>query len=242
MRLLNTETLKLQDFFDEGIPSYAILSHRWESDEVSYQDLEAGKNKDGAGYRKILRCCAKALDDGHDWVWIDTCCIDKKSSAELSEAINTMFNWYQSATLCYAYLSDVEPIVTEGPLSYPTFKDSLWFTRGWTLQELISPTEVLFLDRNWSEIGTRTSLANEITAATGIPGNAYKTLDSFSVAQKMSWASKRKTSRVEDIAYSLLGLFDVNMPMLYGEGKRAFIRLQEEIIKRSDDESIFVWS
>jgi Heterokaryon incompatibility protein (HET) len=196
---------------------------------VSYQDQEASKNTDGAGYRKILACCARARRYGYTWVWIDTCCIDKTSSAELSESINSVFKWYQAAAICYAYLLDVELIIVEGRGSYPSLKESLWFTRGWTLQELISPTEVLFLDGNWSEIGTRTSLANEITVITGIPNITYISLDTFSVAQKMSWASKRKTRRVEDIASCLLSLFEVNMPMLYGEGKRAFIRLQEEI-------------
>jgi hypothetical protein len=144
-----------------------------------------------------------------------------------------MFNWYESAALCYAYLSDVGAIVTEGVLSYPSFEDGLWFTRGWALQELISPSsQVLFLDRNWREIGTLSSLANEITATTGIPGNTYTSFHPFSMAQKMSWASTRRTSKAEDIAYSVLGLFEINMLMFYSEGKRAFIQLQEEIIKK----------
>jgi hypothetical protein len=103
-----------------------------------------------------------------------------------------MFRWYQAAALCYAYLSDVEEIIADERRSYPLFKESLWFIRGWTLQELLAPTEVLFLDGNWGEIGTRTSLVNEITAVTGIPGKAFESVNSFSVAQKMSWASKRK--------------------------------------------------
>lgn len=242
MRLLNTETLKLQEFFDEDIPDYAILSHRWQDNEVSYQDLQADKNKDGAGYRKILGCCAKALQDRYEWIWIDACCIDKTSSAELSEAINAMFRWYEAAALCYAYLCDVEEVVADGRRSYTSFKQSVWFTRGWTLQELLAPTEVLFLDKNWGKLGTRTSLGNEITTTTGIPHKAFTSMNSFSAAQKMSWASKRKTSRVEDLAYSLLGIFDVRMPLLYGEGEHAFIRLQEEIIRTSDDESIFLWA
>jgi len=240
MRLLNTETLKLSEFCPE-FPEYAILSHRWEEDEVSYQDLQANKNQEGAGYRKIQKCCEKALRDGYVWVWIDTCCIDKTSSAELSESINSMFKWYQTSAQCYAYLSDVEEVTCEGKRSHPSFNDSVWFTRGWTLQELLAPREMLFLDTNWNEIGTRASLNEEITTATGIPNRAYASLESYTVAQRMSWASNRKTTRVEDIAYSLLGIFDVNMPLLYGEGHRAFPRLQEEIIKRSDDESIFVW-
>jgi hypothetical protein len=135
---------------------------------VSFQELEADKNTHGAGYRKIRECCEKALRGGHHWVWIDTCCIDKTSSAELSKSINSMFKWYQGADICYPYLSDVEEVLVDGSgsRSHPSFKDSLWFTWGWTLQELLSPREVLFLDRNWNEIGTRSDLANEITIST----------------------------------------------------------------------------
>jgi hypothetical protein len=242
MRLLNTETFKLREYWGTDIPKYAILSHTWETNEVLFQELEANKNTYGAGYRKILGCCKRASRDGYQWVWIDTCCIDKTSSAELSESINSMFNWYQAADICYAYLSDVEEVFVDGICSHPSFRESRWFTRGWTLQELLSPREVLFLGRNWNEIGTRSDLVDEITTATGIPHDAYTALEAFSVAQRMSWASKRETTRIEDMAYCLLGVFGVNMPLLYGEGIRAFIRLQEEIIKVSDDESIFVWT
>jgi hypothetical protein len=145
MRLLNTATLQL-DKFCQDIPDYAILSHRWEDDEVSYQDLQANKTQDGAGYRKIQRCCEKALRDGYVWVWIDTCCIDKTSSAELSESINSMFKWYQAAAQCYAYLSDFEEVICEGSRWHPSFRDSLWFTRGWTLQELLAPREMLLTE------------------------------------------------------------------------------------------------
>jgi Heterokaryon incompatibility protein (HET) len=187
MRLLNTGTLKLHEYWGTDIPKYAISSHRWEADEVSFQDLKADKNTDGAGYHKIQECCKKALRDGYGWVWIDTCCIDKTSSAQLSESINSMFEWYQTADLCYAYLSDVEEVLAEGSRSrsHPSFRDSLWFTRGWTLQELLSPREALFLDRNWDEIGTRSDLGDEITTSTGIPHRAYTSLESFSVAQRI---------------------------------------------------------
>ena len=245
MRLINTETLELQEFFDSDVPPYAILSHRWEQDEVSYQDMLEGKKKGGAGYAKILNFCALALRDHFDWAWVDTCCIDKKSSADLSEAINAMFGWYERSTRCYVYLSDVERHKTEtGATQWPSFTQSKWFTRGWTLQELIAPHSAIFFDRNWHSIGRRPELLNDITAATGIPSDAIERSKwrDFSVAQRMSWASGRETSRVEDIAYCLLGLFDVKMPLLYGEGTSAFKRLQEEIIKVSSDETLFLWS
>lgn len=235
--------MRLHDFFDNKVPRYAILSHRWEEDEVSYQDMLGWKMLGGSGYSKIRKCCAKASSDGFEWVWIDTCCIDKKSSAELSEAINAMFRWYQASDRCYAYLSDVQSVVSEdGRLQWPCFKDSLWFTRRWTLQELLAPSHVVFLDNEWTEIGITVDMKEEIEAATGIPHRAFDFLEDFSVAQKMSWAAKRETSRVEDRAYCLLGLFGVVMPLLYGEGEQAFTRLQQEIISTSDDESIFVWS
>lgn len=164
------------------------------------------------------------------------------------ESINSMFRWYQKAVTCYVFMSDVsidgKPRGCKGSRSelMCEFTKSRWFTRGWTLQELISPKEVVFFDKAWERMGNRKTLADAIAMATGIPDEAYTALNSFSVAQKMSWASRRKTSKEEDIAYSLLGIFSINMPLLYGEGPRAFVRLQEEIIKRTEDETIYIWS
>lgn len=187
--------------------------------------------------------CHRALQDGFQYVWIDTCCIDKSSSAELSEAINSMFRWYQESKICYAFLSDVADGRT-------LFHESRWFSRGWTLQELIAPKRVVFLNQNWEPLGDREELADEITVATGIERhilarpdcNVQDMLRSFSVAQRMRWASKRVTTRAEDIAYCLMGLFDVNMPPLYGEGAyKAFERLQEAIISETADHSILAF-
>jgi len=188
--------------------------------------------------------CEKARAEGFDWVWMDTCCIDKSSSAELSEAINSMFQWYAQAAACYAYLSDVmagdDPSHAES-----SFRESKWFTRGWTLQEMIAPAEVVFLSKDWEEIGTRRSLARVITEITSVDEAVLwdpDRRDDFSFAHRMSWAAKRTTTRVEDEAYSLLGLFHVNMPLLYGEGRNAFIRLQTEILDRSTDTTLLAWS
>jgi hypothetical protein len=176
--------------------------------------------------------------------WIDSCCIDKTSSAELSESINSMFAWYKNAHVCYAYLSDVpggnRDYETGGLSLYIALEQSRWFTRGWTLQELLAPDWVIVLANDWSELGTKASLATDLTAITGI--THLFNFEEASVAQKMSWAARRKTTRLEDRAYSMMGLFNVNMPLLYGEGNRAFIRLQLEILSRIDDESIFAWS
>jgi hypothetical protein len=166
--------------------------------------------------------------------------IDKNSSAELSEAINSMFEWYRKAEVCYAYLADVP--ARQAARLYSTFRRSRWFERGWTLQELLAPTTVVFYDEEWREIGTKSSLSKAISSITGISPSDMVRFADANVAVKMSWASKRRTTRIEDIAYSLMGLFGVNMPLLYGEGKNAFIRLQLEIIKMSDDETIFAWS
>lgn len=172
--------------------------------------------------------------------WIDSCCIDKSSSAELSEAINSMFKWYQRAHVCYIYLSDVRS--NQNPHSWPSdFRNSQWFTRGWTLQELLAPEFVEFFDQNWNEIGSKSSLQDLVSTITGISVEHLGNFRPASVAQKMAWASRRKTKRVEDEAYSLLGLFGVNMPPLYGEGQNAFFRLQLEILKQINDESLFAW-
>ena len=246
MRLINANTLKLETFNDErNLPRYAILSHRWVDDqEVLYKDLVKHRNEQLSGWLKIGLCCSQAISDGLKYVWIDTCCIDKDSSAELSEAINSMFRWYANAHICYAYLPDVT--FNDNDQWEQDFIASSWFTRSWTLQELLAPTSMQFYDRTWSKMGLRCSLSEEIAEASGIHLSALTTdklnLDDWSVAQRMSWASRRMATRVEDVAYSLLGIFDVNMPLLYGEGQKAFGRLQEEIIRQSYDHTIFAWS
>ena len=273
MRLINTTTLQFCEFFDGDLPRYAILSHRWGSDEASFQDFEKGVQQSREGFAKIKQCCDHASQHGFEWAWIDTCCIDKKSSAELTEAINSMYNWYRRAKVCYVHLTDVlwENGTSElHQASMKRFRESLWFTRGWTLQELLAPPIHHFVDQNWRDIGTKDDLAQEISEITGIdtqhllpnvnknPVSCTKATDCRyhpdpfryrftgkwepSVATRMSWASKRQTSRIEDMAYCLLGIFDVNMPPLYGEGRKAFMRLQYEIIKQTNDDSIFAWT
>ena len=206
---------------------------------MSFRKLRDGRGADLAGFAKIKGCCAQAASDGWQYVWIDSCCIDKSSSAELSEAINSMFRWYQDAEVCYAYLVDV-PEGTEDPcLPDSSFRKSKWFTRGWTLQELLAPSTVVFFNCNWIEIGTKSSLYDTIVSVTGIKRLAN--FEEACVAQKMSWASRREATRLEDMAYCLMGLFGVNMPPLYGEGENAFRRLQLEILNKMDDESLFAW-
>lgn len=171
----------------------------------------------------------------------DTVCIDKTSSAELTEAINSMFEWYHAAEVCYAYLADVSSVEVDRYDFNSPFRQSRWFTRGWTLQELLAPATVVFLNQDWVEIGTKSSLAHVISAITRISRRDMIDFKNANIAVKMSWASSRETTRVEDTAYCLLGLFGVNMPLLYGEGRNAFIRLQLEILSKSDDETIFAW-
>ncbi|OWT43404.1 ankyrin repeat-containing protein [Pochonia chlamydosporia 170] len=228
MRLLQTTEadstggFEVKEFPYNQIPKYAILSHRWDNDEPTLQDVRGNNLSTKEGFNK--------------YVWIDTCCIDKTSSAELSEAINSMYLWYFKAERCYAYLADV--------MSKDAIGKSEWFTRGWTLQELLAPSEVYFVDKHWNYLGTKKSLQQVISDCTGIPLailSGDEDLEAASVAQRMSWAAKRKTTRPEDMAYCLMGIFGINMPMLYGEGERAFIRLQEEIMRISDDHSLFAW-
>jgi hypothetical protein len=265
MRLLNTESLQLHEFFDPQVPPYTILSHRWEGEEVTFQELQNGQAKEKQGYAKIKGCCRQAREDGFEYAvstheskaneyeeclltflckWIDSCCIDKTSSAELSEAINSMFQWHRKAQVCYAYLSDVSEGIENPPYHRDSeFRRSLWFTRGWTLQELLAPEIVIFYNRYWAEIGTKGDMKNLVGSITGIESEylLYYYPSGASVAMKMSWASRRTTTRVEDKAYCLMGLFGVHMPLLYGEGEKAFYRLQLEIIASSTDESIFAW-
>ena len=270
-------------------------SHTWGDDEPTYWDwstvreqhrywgARSRRNKETrAGFRKVKEACRQALTDGWGWLWIDTICIDKTSSAELSEAINSMFAWYEASGICYVYLSDVYAHSTlsqewteTDSVSRPASRQvetARWFTRGWTLQELIAPSSLAFFSQEWVLVGrirksqarmggrpmdSNTSLSSDaidnlsrdefvehIASITKIPLEYLVFRRRYlkaSVARRMSWAASRRTTRVEDMAYCLLGLFDINMPLLYGEGNRAFIRLQEEIMKVSTDQSIFAW-
>ncbi|KAK4226012.1 hypothetical protein QBC38DRAFT_240783 [Podospora fimiseda] len=251
MRLLNTESFKLHEFIsDDSIPRYSILSHTWEAgQEVSYQEWEAYTSPRGdeevekkTGFVKIRRFCIEALCDGFQWVWVDTCCIDKKSSAELSEAINAMFRWYQNSAICYVHLADVSWSADMTAVQEQLSK-SRWFTRGWTLQELIAPKTVRFYAGDWRFIETKATLRGFISSLTNIDPHILLggDLETISVARRMSWASKRQTSRAEDLAYCLLGIFDVNLPLIYGEGLKAFRRLQEAIMLKTHDQSLFAW-
>jgi hypothetical protein len=288
MRLLNVHTLQFGEFFASETPPYSILSHRWGVNEPSYKDYRKGINLSGPGYEKIIKFCSfvrkrkprwrkplwgREVDDSEvvEWVWIDTICIDKRSSAELSEAINSMFEWYANAQECIVHLADVTAGILQDDVA-GQIRASNWFHRGWTLQELLAPELCIFVDKSWFAIGhvcdnSETSdnhccrraaswsygpsIATLVTEITRIPEEFLKPsriarwkdrFEEASIAQRLSWASHRITTRVEDEAYCLLGLLGINMPLIYGEGKMAFIRLQEQIIKRSSDSSIFAWT
>lgn len=238
MRLLRVDAPELELVeFQADAPPYAILSHRWEAEEVLYADIET-RAIQKAGLDKIHGALEQARRDGLEYLWVDTCCIDKTNSTELSEAINSMYRCYGEAKICYAYLSDIEGANEE-------MAGSQWFTRGWTLQELLAPKDLLFFSRDWSPMGTKAELAIILCLITGIDNKILggsSPITSASIAQRMSWVSKRTTTRTEDIAYCLLGIFDVNMPLIYGEGHKAFIRLQEQIANESDDQTLFAWT
>ncbi len=301
MRLINTKTLELKQF-NNNIPKYAILSHTWdEPTEVSFadwKDLDKARAKDG--FRKIDLACQQARLDGYEWAWVDTNCIDKSSSSELSEAINSMYAWYRDAEVCYVFMKDVEvdpspassgveerkdeggkdedgkredgkdnesrdakhqnerkkpenTIPNRPPqnnLADPRIRDafetSVWFSRGWTLQELLAPSKVIFYSREWLFLATKDDTETRVTISdiTSIDKDYLRepsAIYSASVAHRISWMAQRTTTRIEDTAYCLLGLFGIHMALLYGEGHRAFERLQEEIIRVSNDQTIFCW-
>ncbi|GJC85165.1 vegetative incompatibility protein HET-E-1 [Colletotrichum liriopes] len=252
MRLLHTTRLEVV-YFAADVPPYAILSHTWDDEEVTFQDVQSsGTAKQMRGYAKLEESCSLASGEGFEYIWVDSCCIDKTSSAELSEAINSMFRWYREAQICYAYLSDVSSMrfslrLTDTQDVYSIAEDirsSRWFTRGWTLQELIAPKGIHFYNQNWSFIGTRDDSAEVLATVTSIPESILigGELSWTPINQRMHWAASRQTTRPEDIAYCLLGIFDVHMPLIYGEGRqKAFRRLQEEIIKTSEDLTIYLW-
>ncbi|KAK3381678.1 heterokaryon incompatibility protein-domain-containing protein [Podospora didyma] len=228
MMLINTITLKLEEFFGT-IPDYAILSHAWAGGEVSFEEFMQCRPALQAtqGFAKIAAACDKARSHGMAYCWVDTCCIDKSSSADLSESTNSMFNWYRKSQACYVFLADFDLDVDAEESVASRIAKCRWFTRGWCLQELIAPTHLRFYDCKWRCFGTKESLRKYISEISGVAQdilNDSSHLHTVPVAKRMSWSSRRN-ERVEDMAYSLLGIFDINMPMLYGEGDKAFIRL-----------------
>ncbi|KAI0908774.1 heterokaryon incompatibility protein-domain-containing protein [Ustulina deusta] len=320
MWLINTSTHRLVFHANEPTDKYLILSHTWEEEEVTFQDfqdLDFARTK--KGFSKIEETCRLAREISLGWAWIDTCCIDKTSSAELSEAINSMFRWYHNSAICAAYLSDLPPhdghapsrgqmtrgapgedleeplkenffsSVDESGLEFGgewdgssegdpdsggdpdnellsefekellkehkssdktswakvEFPKCRWFTRGWTLQELLAPNNVKFYDKQWNFLGNKISLRDLLSEITNIDSLALtksRPLRDYSVAARMSWSSERVTTRPEDQAYCLLGIFGVYMPLIYGEGTHAFARLQEEICRTTNDLSLFAWT
>ena len=242
MRFLNTSTLQFHQVPDSELHlegnKYAILSHRWgaDEDEVSYGDILSLRDlSNKQNFAKIKGFCKLAASKDCRYGWVDTCCINEGNSSELAETINSMYQWYENSHICVVYLVDV---------CGTSMTESEWFNRGWTLQELIAPKEVYFYDQQWKLLGTKTELLTELASKTSIPAEilSHATEPSTcSIAQRMSWAAKRMTTRVEDRAYSLMGLFDVYMPMIYGEREKAFVRLQQHIIQKCKDESMFAW-
>jgi hypothetical protein len=247
MRLLKrlpAGDFELISFNNDDPPPYAILSHTWtEGEEVTYNELVAGTGKGKTDYDKIRFCGERAAADSLEYFWVDTCCIDKSTSNELSTAINSMFRWYQRASKCYVHLSDVQipDEVIDAPAFRITweeaFRQSRWFTRGWTLQELLAPAIVEFFSNEGKWLGSRISLEQEIHEITMIPIGVLRgqSLTKFNVKERMNWAAKRTTTLKEDKVYCLLGIFGVFLSPIYGEGEAyATLRLKEEIQRRQE--------
>jgi hypothetical protein len=242
MRLLKRSPngdLELISFEDNNLPPYAILSHIWfEGEEVTYNDVLSGTGKNKTGYAKICFCVDRAAEDALQYSWVDTCCIDKSNAQELQTAINSIFRWYQGASRCYVYLSDVQvPAEVINAEDFriawvEAFRRSRWFTRGWTLQELLAPATIEFFSKEGKRLGSRMLLEQEIHEITNIPIGALRgqPLSNFAFNERVQWAAKRTTRIKEDKAYCLLGIFGVFMPLIYGEGEEhALRRLWREV-------------
>ncbi|KAI0471363.1 heterokaryon incompatibility protein-domain-containing protein [Xylaria cf. heliscus] len=228
------ETLDLgQNSFHEP---YVVLSHTWgnEQDEVTYQDILDGTAPSKPGYWKVEFCGSKAASEGYKYFWVDTCCIDKSNSTELQEAINSMFRWYQSSARCYVYLSDVKHDHENDRYWERSFRASRWFTRGWTLQELIAPSLVDFFASDGRWLGDKRELRDKISEITNIDPEALqgKPLDLYKVEERWSWSNDRRTKREEDRVYCMLGIFGVHMPLIYGEGYNSARKRIEQILDK----------
>ncbi|KAJ4295505.1 hypothetical protein N0V90_007518 [Kalmusia sp. IMI 367209] len=244
LRLSDNGEFSLAEYVGKNVPPYAILSHTWGADdeEVTFKDLINGTGKTKVGYRKLTFCGTQAAKDHLTWFWVDTCCIDKSSSTELSEAINSMFQWYKDANKCYVYLPDVS--INDFTSQQETFRMSRWFTRGWTLQELLAPTCVNFFSVEGILLGDKTTLAHKIAEITGISIEALrgKDLSRFNVDERFRWAKGRETKREEDFAYALLGIFGVHMPLIYGEGKEKALKRLRKKLKRPVRKTLIAYS
>jgi hypothetical protein len=233
---------------NDTIPPYAILSHTWvEHQEVTFQDILECTGKDKSGYDKLWFCAEQAKRDGLQFFWVDTCCINKSNHAEVSREIYSMFRRYRDASRCYVYLSDVPyPSLgagyeETGQLWESAFRSSRWFTRGWTLQELLAPASVEFFsskhkkNREYRRLGDKSFLRQWIHEITGIPHLALEgaRMSQFSIEERLMWSERRETTKSEDKIYSLFGIFDVEIPLFYGEGAtQAYTRLREVINRR----------
>lgn len=221
----------------DGLPPYCILSHTWGEvdDEVSFEDLERAQGDNKSGHGKIQFCARQTLQHGFQHFWVDTCCIDRANLVELSEAITSMFRWYNQAAKCYVYLSDVSANGDhsgQGPYQWESaFRHSRWFKRGWTLQELLAPASVEFYSREGRRLGDKRTLEHLIHEITQIPVEALRgqPLAQFPVDERLGWTDGRQTKKVEDRAYCLLGIFDVSMSLRYGEGEKAITRLKAKV-------------
>jgi Heterokaryon incompatibility protein (HET) len=242
MRLLKRgpqDEISLTKDLVDGIPPYVILSHTWsanDDDEVTFDDLQNKRDDNKAGWAKLHFCGEQTKEDGGpEYFWVDTCCINKANHTEFSEAITSMFRWYQRAVKCYVYLSDVSADSDDSEHAQcrweAAFRKSRWFTRGWTLQELLAPASVEFFSREGRRLGSKETLELLIHNITKIPVAALRgePLSQFSFDERWQWAAGRETKKIEDKAYCLLGIFNISMSLRYGEEEKEFKRLKDKV-------------
>jgi hypothetical protein len=240
LEILEGHDVKLtKDLEEDEVPNYVILSHTWgpDEEEVTFKDLKEEGGRHKAGYRKIKFCAEQARRDGHSHFWVDTCCIDKSDPVKLNTAITSMFRWYEKASKCYVYLSDVSAALSGTASGYNAsweseFRSCRWLTRGWTLQELLAPKVVEFYNKSGTRLGDKVTMERLICEISGIPAAALRgrALSAFSIEERFSWQRSRKTKKPEDEAYSLSGICEVSIIPIYGEGRdRAIARLRREI-------------
>lgn len=244
MLLLHTASLELCEFGSDA-PPYGTFSARWEDDTLGHEDLPSPQTAhQRPAFQALQRACSECQNHGLQWLWNDAVCINRRSIDALSKTLNSLAEIYRKSRLCIVYLHDLFDTEASHFDVERGLSSCSWIKHVWMLPQLIFSTVLQFYDAQWMHIGSKRQLSAELSRITAIEEGVLdgsESLEDYPNCVKMSWAAGLSAEAIEDVAYSLLAVFNVNMTIRYGEGMESFLRLQEEILKNTDDYSLLAW-